>query len=539
MIKKIVFGKVSSIANAAIVVALASFASRLLGVVRDHVLARQFGAGPALDIYYAAFRIPDLIYNLVIVGAIAAGFVPVLTGLIKSNEDASESETGTHLAPAQNEEAWKLTNNVITVFSVVLVLLSMVGFIWSKQLVKWISPGFTIQQVNITVIMTRIMFLSPVLMGISGIVSGTLQAFKRFLVFSLAPIMYNIGIIFGALFLTKPLDIYGLAWGVAIGAALHLGVQIPALYHLGFKFRWYWSLSDTNLREIFKLMIPRLFGLATAQFNLIITTIFGSLIASGSIAIFNLANNLQSLPVGLIGVSFAIAAFPTLSQFYSRQDFRGFNSTLNQTLRMILFVVLPVSFMLLVLKTEVVTIVLGAGQFTSNDVALTANALGAFVVSLFAQALIPLLARAFFARHDTIAPLVAGVVGAVANIFFAWLMAYRFGVVGLTLAFSFGAIVNFLVLAWWLKKKIGDLDEQKLIESLLKIIGASVVMGGAMMLSRMLLLRWWTVDTMWQGLKMGVVLAIIGAAVYLMVCVLAKSRELNYLRGRFKAKMAK
>lgn len=534
MLKRLFWGKFESITGAAIVISIAGFLSRILGMVRDRVLAGEFGAGAALDMYYAAFRVPDLIYNIVIFGAISAGFIPIFTSLIK-NKEQSKNETDLK-SNEDNQLAWNLMSNVINVFSVFLIIATVILFIYAKPFVKWLSPGFTLQQINITTTLTKIMFFSPILLGLSGIVGGALQSFKRFFVFSLAPIMYNVGIIIGAWLFVDWWGIYGLAWGVVLGALLHLLVQLPVVHRLGYRYRFIFNWRDRHMLEIMKLMVPRILGLVTTQINLIVITIFGSMVASGSIAIFNLANNLQSLPVGLIGVAFAVAAFPTLSGLYANKDNKSFNSVLSHSARMILFTIIPITVLFLVLRLEIVRLVLGVGRFNWHDTQLTANALGMLTVSLFAQALIPLLARAFFARHNTWMPLVAGISGAIVNLILAWQLTPIFDLNGLTLAFSISGIVNLLILFVLLRRQLGDFDDRGFWTSFLKIIFASGIMGGILILLRRLLENIFDIFTISGLLIFGFLMVIIGAVVYWMICSLLRCVEISYVKGALKRK---
>ncbi len=225
---KIIFKqKVNSIAVAAVLVAASSLISRLLGVLRDRILAGQFGAGEQLDIYYAAFRVPDLLFNLVVLGALSAGFIPIFSGLVKNFNDPKNDE--------ENKHAWLLASNVINLLSIFLVILSLLGVLFAPLLVRLITPGFSEEAKNSTAALTRIMFLSPLFLGISGVLGGILQSFRRFLIYSLAPIFYNLGIIAGALWFSGWWGLSGLAWGVVLGACLHMLIQIPAVCALGFR----------------------------------------------------------------------------------------------------------------------------------------------------------------------------------------------------------------------------------------------------------------------------------------------------------------
>ncbi|MFH0987796.1 MAG: lipid II flippase MurJ, partial [Parcubacteria group bacterium] len=307
MFKRLMSLKTNSITSAAIIIAAASLLSRILGVVRDHVLAARFGAGNELDIYYAAFRIPDFVYNIVILGALSAGFIPIFVGLFKS--DSSDKYHDNH-------EAWDLVNNAINIVGIFSVVICLILAVLSPWIIPLITPGFGGDKMLATVALTRIMFLSPILLGLSGIIGGVLQSTKRFLMFSLAPVMYNVGIILGAIFLVKPFGLMGLAYGVILGALMHLLIQLPTAFSIGFRYHPIFNLKDNNFLRIVRMTGPRLLSLASSQINLTIITILASTLAAGSLAVFNLSNNLQSFPVGIIGVAYAVAVFPILSKHF-------------------------------------------------------------------------------------------------------------------------------------------------------------------------------------------------------------------------------
>ncbi|HBP00694.1 MAG TPA: murein biosynthesis integral membrane protein MurJ, partial [Candidatus Moranbacteria bacterium] len=380
-----------SIAAAAFIISLAGVASRLLGLVRDRILASTFGAGDILDAYYAAFRVPDLVYNLLILGALSAAFIPVFTQLISKDKE---------------EEAWDLASGVLNLQIIIMGILVVLLAINAPFVMQAITPGFGEEKMQLTVLLTRIMFLSPLILGISGIFGGVLVSMKKFFIYSLAPIMYNIGIIFGAVFLVRFMGPVGLAWGVVLGALLHMLIQYPAVKLSGFKFHLMpaKSLRNKDVIRVIHLMVPRMLGVAVNQINFLVITIFASTLAAGSLAVFTFANNIQSTPLGLFGVSFAIAVFPTLSAYYAKEEKAKFAHAFSRTFRQVLFFVIPISILIYVLRAQIVRVVLGAGNFDWEDTILTFTTLGYLTASLFAQALIPLLARSFYAIQNTKTP---------------------------------------------------------------------------------------------------------------------------------------
>ena len=452
----------NSINSAALIIAAAGILSRLLGLVRDRILAAQFGAGDTLDVYYAAFRVPDLLYNLLILGALSAAFIPVFTSLLARDEE---------------QDAWNLANDLLSAALLVLLVISAFFAILTPQLMKLITPGFSGEKFAGVVRLTRIMFLSPVFLGISGIFGGILNSFKRFLVYSLAPIMYNLGIIIGALFFVRPLGAAGLAWGVVLGAFSHMLIQYPAVRLTGFSFRPALHFQNAHFRKVLKLMIPRTLGLAVTQINLLIITIIASTLSAGSLAVFNFANNLQSFPLGIFAIPFALAVFPVLSHHAAKEERGIFIRNFSQTFRQILYFVIPASVLLIVLLAQVVRVILGSGKFDWEDTILTFQCLGIFAVSLFAQSSLPLLARSFYALHNTRIPFLTGFVSEAVNLTLAIFLSVRFGVLGLVWAYSLASITNMILLLMILRRKVGNLEDRKIIFSISKIAVAALSAG--------------------------------------------------------------
>lgn len=511
----------SGITAAAILVGFFSLASRVLGLFRDRILAGEFGAGEILDAYYSAFRIPDLIYNLLILGALSAGFIPVFSSLIKKMK--CDNDFCFSYSKTENKKAWDLVNNLLNILIISLLFFSLLGVIFSPSLINLIAPGFSPGLKSLTVKLTRIMFFSPFFLGISSLLGGVLQSFKNFFVFSLAPIFYNLGIIFGALFLVPVLGASGLAWGVVLGSALHMLIQIPSVRALGFRWKLFIELKSKELVQIFKMMIPRTLSLAIAQINLLVITIIASTLASGSLAVFNFANNLQSFPIGIFGISFAVAAFPVLSA--TAFDKEKLVKNFSYTFRQILFFIIPATVLLITLRAQIIRVIYGTGEFSWTDTILTMDALGFFALSLFAQATIPLLTRVFYARHNSRIPFYIGLIVVVANIFLSLFLGPRLGVAGLALAFSLSNILNFIILWMWLYFEIGDLDQARIIKSVLKFSVAALSAGLVVQLSKTLVWPFINMTKFWGVFTQGLVAGIAGLGTYFLLTYLFRSQE--------------
>jgi putative peptidoglycan lipid II flippase len=258
-------------------------------------------------------------------------------------------------------------------------------FVFAPFIVKIIAPGFSPEYIKQTVILTRIMLLSPILLGISSLFSGVLQYFDRFLAYSLAPIFYNIGIIFGILFLVPKFGIMGVAYGVIFGSFLHLLIQLPPAYFSGFSYKPALDFKQRELRRILHLVLPRIFGQATSMINTVVITALASLLVAGSISIFNLASHLQAFPVRVIGVAFAVASFPVFSRTLAQKEREKFFESFSLVIKQVLFFIIPISVLIFLLRAQIVRLVLGTGNFGWEETQLTAASLGVFAFSFLLQ----------------------------------------------------------------------------------------------------------------------------------------------------------
>jgi putative peptidoglycan lipid II flippase len=533
MFKRLLNGQSKTITSAAIIIGAASLASRFLGVIRDRILAGEFGAGDVLDTYYAAFRVPDLVFNLLVLGALSAGFIPIFTQYLKT---------------AEKEKAWQLASQILNALLISLLVVCGILFVFAPQIMKLITPGFDAEKMAVTVNLTRIMFLSPLFLGVSSVFGGILQSYKRFLVYSLAPILYNIGIIIGALVFVKYWGVYGLAIGVVLGALMHLLVQIPTSAYLGFRFKWSFNFKGEGMKQIGKIMVPRTLTLGITQINFVVITIIASTLAAGSLAVFNLANNLQLFPVGIFGISFAIAAFPTLSALALKSDKKEFITSFSNTVREILFFVIPASALILVLRAQIVRVILGTGNFTWEDTILTMDSLAMFSISLFAQALIPLLLRGFYSFHKAMTPFIIGLISIGSNIALSLILTKPFvlfgygfdlGISGLALAFSLSSIINLILLWIFLRILTGSLNESKIIWSVLKIALATLAMAVVTQFMKYGIEPYFGTETFVGVFLQGFIAGMVGIAVFVVVALTLKSPEMHTFVNSLKRRLFK
>ncbi len=451
-----------AIGKSAAIVGAFGLIADLAALVRDRLFAIQFGAGHTLDAYYAAFRIPDFVFNLLILGTLSVAFIPVFTEHLVKDE----------------AEAKRIANTILTAATGAIAVLCGVLYFFVPQLIHHIiAPGFTGQPYADTVILTKLFLLSPIIFTASSVFGSVLNSLNRFLMVSIAPVLYNIGIMVGIIGFYPHFGIRGLAYGVLLGAGLHLLTQIIGAAVAGFRYRPAFDIWHPGVRKIFKLLLPRILGIDNSLFSSLIASYLGSFLAAGSIAVFSFAINLNTVPLGIFALSFATASFPNLSEHFARKDEVAFNTTLSQTAINILYFIIPSSVLLIVLRLQIVRVIYGSGHFDADAVHRTGLALGIAAASLFAQALAALLARAFYARQNTVIPVITGLVTIVVNAVVAYLFVQHLGVAGLALGFTLAAIVNATLLLILLRPRLQAFNIRPAAIDAFKIIGASVLLA--------------------------------------------------------------
>ena len=491
----------SAIVASAALVSVLSLASRILGLLRDRMLATAFGAGPVLDAYYAAFRIPDFLFNLLGLGALSAAFIPVYLRLRGGDRD----------------RAFVFANRACSDILLVLLGICGIGAIAARPLFAIIASGFPPEQLALTVAMGRTLFLATFFLGASTIAGGMLQAEKRFFVFAAAPILYNLGIIIGVRWFVPSLGPIGIAWGVVLGAALHLTAQSIAARNMGFRLRWMPSLRDPAVREAAVLLVPRMIGLATEQLQLVVLAGIASTLAAGSLTAFTFATNIQAVPVSLIGIAFAVAAFPYLSETAAAHRRAEFRQHVSTVIRQVLLLAFPVVVLVMTLKAQIVRVLLGSGAFDWKDTITTFQALEAFGFGLAFAMLLPLLTRAFYALEDTRTPFRIGVCANILGIGAAWFVGRHAGPRGLAAVVAFANIVQATILLVMLRVRVGDLDGRRVATSMAKFATAASAMAIVIQVMKPIVAAW-TGTTTFLGIAMqGGIAGGLGCVVYLVV----------------------
>lgn len=452
-----------SLARAGLVVSGAYLVSRVLGYVRVVVIGTTFGAGEDLDAFFAAFRIPDLIFQLVAAGAVASAVVPIVSGL---------------LATGQRDRAWRVVSTLANLMLVGLLLLAVAAFIFARPLVAAITPGFEGAQLDRTVDLTRIMLASPILLALGAIATAALNAERRFAASAIAPIVYNVAIIGGAVLLSDSMGVTGLALSVVAGSAALLAVQLPALSRVGFRITPRIDLSDDQARRVLVLMGPRVLGLSASQITMVVMTSLATGVAVGAVSAFTIAFALYQIPMGVIGIPLGIVILPSLSHELAAGRTSNYLALISRALRLLLFVMLPIAAIGIAVRHQVVEVLLGYGRFDDAAVALTADTLLPFLAGLAGHALIGVLARAFYARQDTRTPVATAILAVVVNTSLGFALVGSFGLPALGVAIAVAAWVEALALLLLLVRKERGLDIGAILSVGARCLLAALVAGG-------------------------------------------------------------
>lgn len=451
--------KSRALAAAAFLISLSYFLSRLLGLVRDRLLASNFGVSASTDAYTAAFRIPDLLFTILVSGAFAVSFIPVFIGYVEKKK---------------TDEGWQVASSLLNIFSLLTIGLCLFAFIFTPQLIKVLAPGFDAERSALTVNLTRIMLITPFLFSVSSVLGAVQQAFNRFTLFAMASVFYNIGIILGIVVFSKffpSQPIYGVAWGVVFGAALQALVQFFGIIGLHWKYRPTVHLFHPGVLRVIKLMIPRSIDLAIDQFNWIIQTALSSRLAVGSLTSYYYANNLKNVPLGIFGMAISTAVFPSLIRAAKSKDKSRLASAIVRDMQLIMFFVIPSAAIAIVMRGYIVRLLFGFGDQA------TADTLGWLAGSIIATSLFFMIARVYYSLEDTLTPLLTSLSSIVVNIIFSIILSSRYGVSGLGLALTISTFYELILLMFILKFKIGNYGYASIARAAGKLVVASSVMS--------------------------------------------------------------
>ena len=515
----------TGLAAAAIVVAIGFLGSRLLGLLRTVVIAKSFGTSPELSAYWVAFRLPDMIFQLLAGATLASAFIPVFSR---------------YFTRRSSEEAWRLASSVLNLVFIATIAFAILGFILAPWFIPLIAPGLgedTGRQAELHSLatdLTRMMLISPIFFSVSGMFMGILNARHHFLFPALAPWTYNLSIIVAALVSDR---VEALAIAVAVGSALHLLIQIPGLQLVGMIYKPVAEWRDEGVREVGRLMLPRVLGLAAVQINFLVTTFFASLVSDEAISGINYAWLIIMTPVGLFGMAISTAVFPTLAEQAAVERRDELRHTLSLSLRLILFLTLPASVGLMILGKPLVTFLFEHGAFTAASTDITVAALLFYSIGLFAHSGIEILSRGFYALSDTRTPVAFAITSMIANLILCLIFVGPFGVRGLGLALSLSAILEFYLLFRVLRRRTFGLDEGHIINSVTRMVAATVLMAETVGLFLIFLkvTGHSTTGSLGDAFLALVGGGIVGAGTFLLAASQLGSEEVGIMRSRLPA----
>jgi putative peptidoglycan lipid II flippase len=487
------------IARAAGTVMFAFALSNIVGLARQILIGRAFGTGTAIDSFYAASTYPDLIFSLVAGGALSSAFIPTFTSFLVKDDRSG---------------AWKLASSIVNLVLLVLILLSVVSMLFASQIIRYVlAPDFPPAEQALAASLLRVLLISPAIFGVSGLIMGILNAHQRFLLPALAPSMYWLGMIFGLLVLVPSMGIFGLAWGAVIGAALHLAVQLPDLSRLPGRFYLpVLGLDNAAVREVGRLIAPRLLGVAVVQINFVVNVIIASGLPVGSLAAIKNAWMVMTVPQVVIAQAIAIAALPTFSAQAARGATNEMRASLAATLRGVLLLSLPASLGLILLRQPLISLLLQRGEFDAHSTELVAWALLWYAAGLIGHNVVEILSRAFYALHDTRTPVLVGTAAMTLNIVFSFAFSALFVRMGwmphggLALANSLATALEMTALLVLMRQRLHGLDGLHLARGLAQAAVATLGMGAAI---------WFWARTPGPAWLLGLGGVVLGTLVYL------------------------
>lgn len=545
---KIINKEFHGLNEAALLLGGFAFLSQILGLIRDRSLAYIVGAGPVLDVYYAAFRIPDLLYLSIASLASITVLMPFLMDKITNNPDSQQA-------------AKKFLNNIFSVNAYFMLIASVIIAILMPQIVKYIAPGFSESQIHLLITTSRIMLLSPIFIGLSNLIGTITQLFKNFLVFSLSAVFYNVGILAGIYFIYPSFGVYGLAAGVVIGAAMHFLVQVPIVVKHGLFPKLILNINWKEVYEVIKTSVPRMITLSSNSIAFMFLISMASSLKPGSISLFTFAYNLQSVPVSIIGISYSVAAFPVLVKCFYSKDINTFVGHIAEAIKQVIFWSLPIISLFIVLRAQIVRVILGSNSFSWADTRLTAASVALFVISLASQGLVLLFVRGYYAAGDTKKPLLVNVISSFMVIVLAKTFIFIFNhypallsvlenilrvkdvpgtrMLALPLAYALGSILNFILIWIAFAKDFPINKSYQILKTFWQSSVGAMVMGLVSYLCLGIFDNVFNINTGIGITMQGFLSGIIGMTVGLTVLYLLKNKQLLDLINAVSHKISK
>ncbi|MEI6690246.1 MAG: murein biosynthesis integral membrane protein MurJ [bacterium] len=508
----------NSILSAALVIMGATLISAFLGVVRTRLLISYFFADKGLvDVFWAAFRLPDMVFQIFIVGALSSAFIPVFT---KYHEKEGEKEA--------SQIASTMINYVVGIMCILVVGI----IIWAKPLSHLIAGGFNDSQIELMTLLTRVMAVAQILFGFSSFLTGIIQSQKRFLIPAISPILYNVGIIIGTILFSKQFGIVGPALGVVLGAILHLLAQIPLSRALGFRYSFNFR-PHKAVSEMGRLMLPRVLTLSLSQIEATAIIAFSSWLSAGSVTIMAIAQQLAGVPVRLIGVPIGQASLPFFSKESAKNNLGSLAGMVNDTILQMLYLALPASILILILRIPLVRLAYGADSFPWAETVMTGKLVALLALSIAARSLTHVVIRVFYALHDTFTPLIISALSTVINVGLSYYLLFiiQTGVIGMAAAITTASILETIILTAFLYN-IAHFPIRTTLIPFGRMLLASTIMGFSLwgplrLLDRLIFDTTRTIPL----ILLTLVVTIIGLSVYIGLSYLLKIRELEIFFG--------
>jgi len=508
------------IAAATGIVMASVLASRILGFFREWTVAHQIGSSGVTDAYYAAFTLPDFLNYLIAGASLSVTFIPVFSK---------------YVAEKNEEEGWRIFSTVVTVMGLAVTALVVLGEIFAPHIAGWIAPGFNPSERARVIFLTRLMLPAQICFYEGSILSAVQYAKGQFVVPSLAPLIYNIGIILGGVFLSPYLGITGFAVGVLAGAITgNFLLQIYGAFRAGARFAPNFRVAHPGFILFLKLSVPIMLALSLSFADDWIIRWFGSYLQPASITWLSYGKTLMRVPLGLVGQAIGVASFPILAQLYSEKKFDDLNRILNSTFKGILLLLLPISALTIAQSLPLVHLIFAHTRLHASDMQATAYALSFFSIGLFAWGAQNILARGFYATHDTITPAVVGTITTALTIPLYWLLVRREAYIGLAVASSVGIIVYTIILFILLNRRTQNHEQGSLLAFFVKVAAASIVVGYACLRLVGWLEGFISGERMLGAFEILVVSTAVGTVMLLLLLKLFRVRELDgYLRRAF------
>ncbi len=503
----------SSILSAATIIMGATLVSALLGLIRTRLLIQYFYADKAVvDVFWAAFRLPDMVFQIIVVGALSSAFIPVFSRYLGDKEES-------------NAIASSMINTVMGI----MCILSLGIIIFALPLSRLIAGGFPESQIILMANLTRIMAAAQLFFGFSSFLTGVIQSHKRFLIPALSPVLYNIGIIIGIITLSSSIGIYGAAVGVVIGAFLHLLAQLPLATKLGFRYHFTWARGHDAVKEMSQLMLPRVLTLSLIQIEATAIITFSSWLSVGTVTIISIAQQLAGLPVRLIGIPIGQASLPFFTKITSKNDLLALAAMVNNTILEMLYLALPASAIVLVLRIPLVRLAYGADSFPWAETVLTGKLVAILAVSIAARSLTHLIVRVFYSLHNTTTPFVVNLLSTITNISLSYyfLFVLKSGVIGMAIAITVASLIETMILTGLLYS-LANFATTHLLLPIFKMLVATVITGFSLwiplrVLDNLIFDTTRTIPLIFLTLTVGV----IGLIVYILLSRIFNIKELG------------